>query len=239
MKRYFIGIDIGGSKIRAGLIRNKKVLRTIKIKTPRGKNDFIPALKNLIGKLGGGKKIARVGIAAAGIIKGGMIIKSPNIPYLNKFPLVKNLGTISPASLVNDARAFARGESGSPRYSASGAGRTKKLFAVTLGTGIGRAFAERGEAKKIKRFEYPERWEKDYQKIWDKAHLAKFLGLHLAKLIKPYRPTTVVLGGGVAHYPEFFKKLNSELHARGLDSRIVLSKSDDKAILIGAVYPHT
>ena len=38
----------------------------------------------------------------------------------------------------------------------------------TVGTGIGRAFAENGKVKKIKKFEYPEKWEKQYQKIRDK-----------------------------------------------------------------------
>ena len=68
--------------------------------------------------------------------------------------------------------------------------------------------------KKIKNFEYPEKWEREYQKIRDRKDyekLAMFLGEKFSVLIKKYKPEAVVLGGGVLGKRGFFEKLREEL----------------------------
>src|SRR3989344_1841138 len=127
------------------------------------------------------------------------------VSLLKKFDFQK----IFPKAVLrvdNDARVFLRERAKKVR--------AKRILTFTIGTGIGRAYAEKGRVKKIKNFEYPEKWEREYQKIRDRKDyekLAMFLGEKFSVLIKKYKPEAVVLGGGVLGKRGFFEKLREEL----------------------------
>jgi len=227
-----VGIDIGGTKIRGILWNGKRVIRGREFPTPKNRSDLENRLLALVPQLAGKDLVDGVGIGAAGIVAKKTLLFSPNIPYIRNF----NFGSLWPhptrLRLDNDARSFGRAEF------LRGAGRgSKSLFALTIGTGIGRAYGRQGRIIKIKRFEFPEQWEKRYQTTRDSRdyeRLAEFLGEKLAALIKPFSPEVVVIGGGVMERRGFFPRLQLVLKAYGLDCPIRRSSLGKNAVTIGA-----
>src|SRR3989344_1446354 len=235
----FVGIDIGGTKIRGILWDGKKILRKRETKTPQSRAGFEYALKGLVRDLTRGKKIAGIGIGSASVVSGTTLKFSTNIPKIKNFDLINlrdgipQVG-ITPLRVDNDARAFARGE-----Y-LFGAGRDKKsAFFLTIGTGIGRAVGRNGKILKIKKLEYAEKWEREYQKIRDKkndSELAKFLGKNLAKLIKPYKPQAIIIGGGAGmQIKNLISKLKKSFIKNGLKVPVLKSRLGDHSAALGAV----
>ncbi len=191
-KKVILRIDIGGTKIRVG---------RREFPTPKDKKSFILFLK----KFRNAKKIE---MAVAGVISGTKIVISPNIPYLKNFDF-KSLFPKADLRVDNDARVFLREKLRKIK--------AKKVLAFMIGTGIGRAYSERGKVKMIKKLEYPEKWEKEYQKIRDRKDykkLAEFLGEKLSVLIKKYKPEAIILGGGVIKRREFYKRIKKELKVK-------------------------
>lgn len=235
MRKKIIGIDIGGTKIRGVLWSAGHSVRSIAFSTPKDKKTFIKRLETIAKQLSRGKT-APIGIGAAGIINKTSISFSPNIPYLKNFDF-KKLWPDRSLFLDNDARCFARAEV------ILGAGKKfKKVFALTIGTGIGRAFAKHGKVVKIKRFEYPEKWEKEYQRIRsasrrtkNDALLAEFLGAKLAPLISRFKPDVVIIGGGVAKRRGFLKKIELSLKRNGIYAKINKSQLGKNAVALGAI----
>lgn len=225
---YKIGIDIGGTKIEAILWDGKKIREIFSAKTPKTKKEFIAILKTVIKNFfKNNKKISGIGIGAAGIIGRNTIIFSPNIVYLRNF----SFNDIFPHVLIridNDARVFLRGEMKLiKRYS-----KNKNVLAFTIGTGIGRAFAGDGKIKKIKNFEYPEKWEKEYQNIRDcktNVKLIEFLADKLAMIIKKRKPEIVIIGGGVLRRKNFFKYLKTELREKFKKTSIKVKLQETKS----------
>ncbi len=133
-----IGIDIGGSEIKAGIITNKgKILKKIKIETNsiHGKKSLIKNLERIIKKLDS-KEIKGIGIGFAGGVdsKKGQIIQSPNIPSMNNVFLVKELKKKFRKKIIleNDAALMALAEA------LIGAGKKYSIVVgLTAGTGIG------------------------------------------------------------------------------------------------------
>jgi glucokinase len=133
-----IGIDIGGTEIKAGIITEKgKILKEIIIETESscGKNKLIENIKMIIKKLDS-KEIKGIGIGFAGDVdaKKGQIIQSPNIPCMNNVFLVKELKKKTRKRIVlqNDATLMTLAE--------ALIGNAKKFNVVvglTAGTGIG------------------------------------------------------------------------------------------------------
>ncbi|MEK7481918.1 MAG: ROK family protein [Patescibacteria group bacterium] len=206
---YKLGIDIGGTKIRAVIWNGKKITSAFSAKTPKIKKEFIEILKTKIKKLiGNNGEIKSVGIGVAGVIGKNKIIFSPNISYLRNFNF-RDIFPRLPLKIDNDARVFLSGE-----LKFGNGIKAKKVMGFTVGTGIGRAFAENGKVKKIKKFEYPEKWEKKYQRIRDfktDVALAEFLGNRLALIAKKYSPEIVVIGGGILKRKNFFGLLKEKL----------------------------
>lgn len=223
-----IGIDIGGWKIRGILWDGKKILRSYEVSTPRRKAEFVRTIHALLGALAFKRKIRGVGIAVAGIVEGSRVKRSPNVPYLNNFD-IRSLHSSWHLMVDNDARAFLRGEL---------RGReAKSVLGFTIGTGIGRAWAENGRVRKIKKIEYPERWEKEYQKIrdgGDDGRLARFLGEKLSKITEAYNPRILVFGGGVLGRKRFFTKLKTECARRGVTSAVIRAKREKNSAALGA-----
>ena len=144
MKKVAIGVDIGGTNVRLGLVDERgKILFLESFSTGEfpGKQALLKALCSsaeiLMAKArSNGYRVAGVGIGAPGPIdvERGLVYFFPNIPGWKNTPLKKILEKKLKlnVSVDNDANAMALGE-----Y-AFGAGRgCKNMIALTLGTGVG------------------------------------------------------------------------------------------------------
>ena len=142
MTEYSIGVDLGGTNLRAAAVsREGKILEKIAVDTnfEGGRDAVIGDIVNGVNALKqhfAGARLAGVGIGVPGFIrlKEGFITNSNNLPYLENYPvrdaIEAKLGT--PIILENDANAAALGEKW------MGAGRdVDDLVLLTLGTGIG------------------------------------------------------------------------------------------------------
>lgn len=234
--RYGVGVDIGGTKIRAVLLNNKnKFLRAFDIPTPQNKKSFLKVLENKISKIVENKKISGISVGLAGIIdvKKGALIKAPNLPFLKNWQVKKFFQKFSKSIKIdNDARVFLRGE-----LSFGAARSAKKALVFTIGTGIGRAFADKGKIRKIKKFEYPEKWEKQYQRSRDSKNdeaLIAFLAPRLLEIIKKYKPITTIIGGGVLKRKNFFNRLNEKLRGKNKQTKFKKAVLGDFSGAIGA-----
>lgn len=142
MARYSIGVDLGGTNLRAAAIsENGEILEKISGKTDlSGGRDAV--LDDIAGRILelrerlAGQELAGVGIGVPGFIRmaEGVIVGSNNLPELEGVPvrdeIERRLG--SAVILENDANAAALGEKW------MGAGRdVEDLVLLTLGTGIG------------------------------------------------------------------------------------------------------
>jgi glucokinase len=127
-----IGIDLGGTKIAGGLVKDGKVIKRIIAPTgaDKGRKHVLAQLRMIIGALSEGQRIKGVGIGVPGTFRGTRIVEMANIPCLKGV----DFRTLTKAKLVvtNDARCFALAEH---RF---GAGKgTKHMIGITLGTGVG------------------------------------------------------------------------------------------------------
>lgn len=213
-----IGIDIGGTKIKAELINNGKTIKQISAKTPKNKNDFIKILADFFTTLDKNKKINAIQIGCAGAIRNTKVISSRNISYLKNFDFRNIFKPPLRLSVDNDARFFLKNRLRTIECSSH-----QKIIAFTIGTGIGRAYAKNGKIQKIKKFEYSEIWEKKYQKIRDARNntaLIQFLAKKLAPIVKKYKPNIIILTGGVIQRKNFFSKIKKEFFANGINAAI-------------------
>ncbi len=136
-----IGIDLGGTKIAAGLVDGGRVVREIVVPTPRGRGSapIAAQLRALIDGLAKGVRVEGVGMGAPGRTSGTRIVEL-SLHELNGVDMAKALRARVPFALENDANCFALGEH---RF---GAGRrARHLVAITLGTGLGSGIVIAGE----------------------------------------------------------------------------------------------
>jgi len=141
-----LGIDIGGTTSKLGLVRDGKVIARARISTSGHADDnaFADALAHEARKLAErhGFRITAIGIGAPNANQlTGIIEMAPNLPWKHDVPLARMMSDRlgAPAVLGNDANAAALGEW---RY---GAGRgINDLLVVTLGTGVGSGFITHG-----------------------------------------------------------------------------------------------
>ena len=228
----FIGIDIGGSKIRGVLWNGRRAFRARGFPAPKNKKDFADKIVELVSTPARRGSPSGIGIGAAGIVEKTTLLSSPNIPFIKDF----DFRALCPRSIRlrvdNDARCFARAEF--LRGASRGA---KSLFALTIGTGVGRAYGRNGKIIKLKKFEYPEPWEKEYQAVRnrrDDGQLADFLGHKLASLLQPFAPDVIVIGGGVLERRGFLQRLRRSLKVHGLRAKIRRARMGKNAVAIGA-----
>ena len=144
-----LGIDVGGTNLRAGIVDGEGVLRS-RISVPVGASGnsegLIRCLAELARKavLAAGvpeETIASVGVGIPGAVKNGRILYTCNLP-LQDVSFEKRFRAYfdRPVYLENDANCAAAGEW------LYGAGRgTANFVMVTLGTGIGGGFILNGK----------------------------------------------------------------------------------------------
>ncbi len=141
--KYYIGIDLGGTNIVAGVVNeNYEIISKASVKTnlPRPEQeiaaDIIKVSKQAVENAGiTMDQIEWVGMGTPGIANSetGIIEYSNNLGFVNT-PMVKYLeeGLGKPAFIENDANAAAYGE-----YVAGAAKGAKNAVCITLGTGVG------------------------------------------------------------------------------------------------------
>lgn len=147
-KGLAIGIDIGGTKVAAGVVDAEgRILREARRSTPGNDPRAVErVIVELVEELGQGHRIWSVGIGAAGWmdLDSGTVLFSPHLAWRNE-PLRANLQRLlrRPVLLANDADAAAWAEW---RF---GAGQGEdRLVCITLGTGIGGAMVMDGRVER-------------------------------------------------------------------------------------------
>lgn len=133
------GVDIGGTRVKLGLVHAGRVLVTQTLPTnPLGPaqtlSQVASAVRNL---LPAGSRLQGVGIGCAGLVEDGIVRMARNLPGWSDFNLqmaVEDLLEV-PTRVVPDSAAVAAGE-----YLASGRPDARGMFVFVLGTGVGTAF---------------------------------------------------------------------------------------------------
>jgi len=110
----YIGIDLGGTKITAGIAdASGKILRQETVKTDKSNDPqkVIQQLSDLAKDLAAGQNV-KIGIGIPGQVKDGKVINMPNLPQLNGVDLVQKLKERFPAEYIieNDANVAALAE---------------------------------------------------------------------------------------------------------------------------------
>ncbi len=142
MTRAAIGVDVGGTAVKAGVLLDGRVEAVLDVPTPsrEGPEALIRLLAGAIEKLESGlpQEIipCPLGIGCAGLVDTarGIVLTSPNLPAWKNAPLSELSETflLRRAIILNDANAVALAES---RHGA-GVG-SDHVIVITLGTGVG------------------------------------------------------------------------------------------------------
>ena len=141
-----IGVDIGGTKIAAGLVTaDGRIVLADSEPTPADANDIADVVATLVRRLLDGGDLVEVGgigIGAAGFVDvdRSTVTFAPNIDWIDE-PLGANVAALVdlPVVVENDAAAAAWGE-----YRFGAGEDTDDLLFVTLGTGVGGGVIHRG-----------------------------------------------------------------------------------------------
>jgi glucokinase len=143
-KPYFVGIDVGGTNIKLGLVDNEGEAlsyHSMRTEQDKGAEDACSrmreAVQELIKKAGVSKSdVARAGLATPGPmdISKGMILRPGNLPGWWDFPIRERVSHHIglPVTFANDANAAAYGE-----FWAGAGKQYHSLVFLTLGTGVG------------------------------------------------------------------------------------------------------
>ena len=140
----FIGIDVGGTNIKLGLIDNcgrTLAYHSIPTEVERGPDDAVGRLATGVNQLLENARaqksaVARIGLATPGPmdISAGMLLKPGNLPTWWDFPIRERVAEACglPVRFANDANAAAFGE-----YWQGAGNHSRNMVLLTLGTGIG------------------------------------------------------------------------------------------------------
>ncbi len=149
MAQYAIGVDLGGTNLRAAAIHHTgRILEQVQGSTnlTAGReavvSDIVAAIVKLRANLGS-EHLVGIGLGIPGIIElsKGLLKISPNLPGFENFPMRDEIERLiqSPVILENDANAAALGEKW------MGAGKdVEDLVLLTLGTGVGGGIINEG-----------------------------------------------------------------------------------------------
>jgi len=149
MSEFSIGVDLGGTNLRAAAVsRDGRMIDKISGRThlSAGREAVIEDIARAIGGLkekSSGDRLAGVGIGVPGFIdiEKGLIVGSNNLPEFDGFPVRDEIERLLGTQVIleNDANAAALGEKW------IGAGRdVNDLVLLTLGTGIGGGIISNG-----------------------------------------------------------------------------------------------
>ncbi len=141
-----IGVDLGGTRLKAGWVENGQITRTSMRSTPAnaGPDGVLTAVAEAVRELDPSPQ--SVGFAIPGEVNDeGLCYRLPNVPGFEQVPIAKLLSEKlgCPVAVENDATTATLGEL---RF---GAGREHPDFLLlTLGTGIGGGVALNGKVRR-------------------------------------------------------------------------------------------
>jgi len=236
-KTTIIAMDLGGTNLRIALVKDNKILKYHKGKTPKTSAEIKKRIFGLIGDYMS-NEIKGIAVASPGPLKDGTIMNPPNLPLrnYNLKKALKNKFKV-PVEVKNDADCVA--------FAESKLGCKKKNFVIlTLGTGIGggvvidgklyRGEGYAGELGQIilddgKSFESlaaSKRLRKVTTKVFGKYFLfhelmvmkdkrankilkefSKYYGQGIASIIHCFDPSVVILAGGIRECGGKFLKM--------------------------------
>lgn len=138
----YIGLDIGGTNIK-GILTNPSgtILAQAKIQTGTSKAEIEKNIDSITHTLAQKAKLSMkslkaIGIGIAGAVDSnkGIVLQSPNIPALNKYPLADKIRkkTGIPTFIENDANVALLGE-----FWLGNGKKYRNWLMLTLGTGVG------------------------------------------------------------------------------------------------------
>jgi len=139
-ERLYVGVDVGGTKVAAGLVDvDGRILSNIRVpmvsrsSAEAGLNAVLSAIAQATT---GSDAIAGIGICSPGPLDpfAGVVLNPPNLPCWRNFALAESVQKVYPVPVKvdNDANAAALAEA---RWGA--AREYKNVFYATIGTGIG------------------------------------------------------------------------------------------------------
>lgn len=151
-ENLFIGVDVGGTKVAAGLVNDEGEIRS-HLRVPMIANgsasDGLGAVLSAISQLlRDGTRVGGIGVCSPGPLDpaAGVILNPPNLPCWRNFPLAEalrkayGLANAVPIKVDNDANAAALAET---RWGA--ARGYNNVFYATIGTGIGTGIVMHGK----------------------------------------------------------------------------------------------
>lgn len=140
----FVGIDVGGTNIKLGLVDNhgqKLAQHSIPTEVSAGPDDAVARMAQgyrqlLATSRASQADVARIGLATPGPmdIPSGMLLKPGNLPTWWNYPIRSKVSEACslPVRFANDANAAAFGE-----YWMGAGDDSRKMVLLTLGTGVG------------------------------------------------------------------------------------------------------
>lgn len=144
-KNSVVGVDLGGTNIRAGRVKEGTIEEMIEVPTPDNPQTAQETIDKLINAIQAifTEDIQAIGIGVPSVVdrKRGIVYNVVNIPHWDEVPLKEILEKhfSVPVCVDNDANCFALGE----RW--YGAGREFENFVgLTLGTGLGGGIIQQG-----------------------------------------------------------------------------------------------
>ena len=208
MRKFYIGIDIGGTSMRGVIISAYpyRCIKKIKVATPRTKKFFLQRLNALIADLLHTKKPAGIGVGIRGSVDSQRcVLKEDDVlTFLKGWNIRTSLKKFKlPVAADNDAHCFLRSEA----FAGAGHG-LKNIVGLTIGTGIGGgimiegkmyrgAHNTAGEIGKTfieKDATFESLSSKDaFLKLGDRS---KSIGVGVANVINILDPDIVIRGGG-------------------------------------------
>lgn len=143
--RLILGLDIGGTSINAGIMKDGELIEKREIPTPSQEPQevILSTIADFIASYFS-HEIDGIGIGIPGLVDAekGIVYNLENIPAFNKVALKDYLKRTleKPVYINNDANCFALGE-----YKFGGANKHRHMVGITLGTGIGTGVITNGE----------------------------------------------------------------------------------------------
>jgi glucokinase len=143
--KHVIGVDLGGTNVRAGLVSREKIL-ALSARRIRSQGTEAEVFEDLCAVIAeaGVKKAAGIGLGVPSLVNpwNGVILDTTNIPSWQSVPLRKKLEKKFglPVRIDNDANCFALGE----RHFGHGRG-CENFVGLILGTGMGAGIIGRGQ----------------------------------------------------------------------------------------------
>ena len=139
-----VGVDVGGTKIAAGVVSPEgKLLNEVRYPTASVRERLLSTVAEAIAEVEGGYEVGGVCLAVPGFIlaRENKVLSAANLEAIEGIPLKDEMGdrTGLPVTVENDANAAAWGER------AFGAAKdVDDLVFVTLGTGVGGGIISHG-----------------------------------------------------------------------------------------------